>query len=71
MTARGLPYTKRKPPLGIAPQWHWREMRAHGLQEAIRKRLISGDQFPYEWAGELLEHLEWIHLHREREGRRV
>lgn len=56
---------KTKPPLGIEPEWLWKEKRFHALIQAMSRRLDANDlSFPPEWVDELWE------LHRGMRARR-
>lgn len=49
-----------QPPLGIMPEWRWRELRALDLAAAIERALNSDRPVFPPWIGELREQLEWL-----------
>lgn len=42
-----------KPPLGIMPEWRWKELRVEELNEAIKRYSEAGLRAPDEWLREL------------------
>lgn len=60
------------PPLGVTPEWRWRELRCADLIAAIG-RYQQAEVYvpvPLSWDKELFEHLKWLQEHGcEKEGR--
>ena len=49
------------PPIGVEPEWMWRESRVAELRAAIQRYLDAGKYRPIaEWARELEQHSEWL-----------
>lgn len=49
-----------KPPLGIAPEWLWREQRVMSIKSAMERYTQSNTAIPKEWAEELAKHFEFL-----------
>lgn len=50
----------KAPPLGIQPEWAWREQRAVDIMDGIRRYIEGCEKIPDEWQSELSQHLDWI-----------
>ena len=53
--------SETKPPLGVQPEWIWLDARIAELACAIARYVHAGrakDPCVYEWAHELVEHVE-------------
>lgn len=53
-----------KLPLGIMPEWRWKELRAKELMETIGRYIESGDPITEEWGQELTQLIDWITVMR-------
>lgn len=51
---------ERKPPIGIYPEWLWREQRCIDLVAAINRYLDVGLEPLPAWQEELLRHKKWL-----------
>lgn len=51
---------RHKPPLGLLPDWLWREHRLEEIGEAFVRYGAAGLEPPAEWRLELAEHVHWI-----------
>ena len=49
-----------KPPLGVVPQWIWRDHRTRALGAAIERYQLAGRYVPDEWIQERAEHVAWL-----------
>ena len=49
-----------KPPLGVMPEWLWREQRIKALSEAILARGDAARAMSPQWAEELETHRRWL-----------
>lgn len=60
-----VPFTgsRTKPPIGIMPEWYWREQRVLELIRAISRYDIAKQSIPEEWFAELHNHLTF-NFHR-------
>jgi len=47
------------PPIGIEPEWLWREKRAKALIAAIRRYNEAEIRVPSEWLRELSDHIDF------------
>lgn len=50
-----------KPPIGVMPEWLWREQRMNELQKAIDRYDFAGMARNKEWVKEYSDHREWLH----------
>jgi hypothetical protein len=50
-----------KPPLGIIPEWLWKEQRMNELEKAIFRYDFAGKPRQKEWVDEYSEIREWLH----------
>ena len=60
-----------KPPLGVMPQWRWRELRVHDLVAAISRFTEAGrlgDPLVAGWCSELQNHIAAAPEDRQQEG---
>lgn len=44
---------RRQPPIGVHPEWLWKEQRARALAAAINRYIDEGFPVPEEWPIEL------------------
>lgn len=60
-----------KPPLGIMPEWRWREHRVENLEAAINRFEDAGQSdrsLLHLWREEVAQHRRWILETRELDG---
>lgn len=50
-----------KPPIGIIPEWLWKEKRMEELEEAIHRYDFDGKPREKEWVDEYSQLREWLH----------
>ena len=58
-------------PLGLMPRMLWTESRVDEILNAIKRYVDSGKSIPIEWREELEEHLAWIDMERNANGRKA
>ncbi len=51
---------REKPPLGLTPEWIWREHRLQAIKQAVERFSERGRDTPVEWWNEAAEHVDWI-----------
>lgn len=47
-------------PIGVTPEWIWRELRVQDLRDAINRYWDAGLQPDDRWITELNKHLNWL-----------
>lgn len=49
-----------RPPLGIIPEWRFRELRIDEIRIAIKRYEEANFKIPAEWIDEMSNHLQWL-----------
>jgi hypothetical protein len=51
-----------RPPLGIMPEWRWKELRAQELNDAIKRYCQEDKEIPQEWLDEQEGIQKWLQI---------
>jgi hypothetical protein len=48
------------PPIGLIPEWAWREQRVSDINAAIERYKAAAMEVPGQWIAEKLLHEKWL-----------